>query len=385
MDAQARNPVHLGPWLFGRNTDLLTFAGSAVLALGLVALGRALGFGGGALPEWGWIAFVLAVDVAHVYATGFRTYFDGDELRRHPLRYVLLPVAVYCAGVALYQQGSLTFWRVLAYAAVFHFVRQQAGWVALYRARARVEEDRTGTTLGPTEKKQLALERVVEDAAIYASMLFPLFYWHAHLDEVRFAWFVAGDFVASSEMLEPLVPFALGASLLAYAAYAALETWRFLRFRRIHLGKNVVVVTTAAIWHVGIVLTNADFDFTVTNVVVHGVPYVVLLWAYAKARAQQKHEAVTAQVVRRGLGAFVAVLLVLAFAEEWLWHLLVWPDHALVFGDSHMGLSRELLAWVVPLLALPQATHYVLDGVLWRRKDTAQSRAQRVALGFASV
>jgi hypothetical protein len=25
--------------------------------------------------------------------------------------------------------------------------------------------------------------------------------------------------------------------------------------------------------------------------------------------------------------------------------------------------------WLVPLLALPQATHYVLDGFIWRRKS----------------
>jgi hypothetical protein len=30
--------------------------------------------------------------------------------------------------------------------------------------------------------------------------------------------------------------------------------------------------------------------------------------------------------------------------------------------------------WLVPLLALPQSTHYVLDGFIWRRKkDTPVS------------
>jgi hypothetical protein len=26
-----------------------------------------------------------------------------------------------------------------------------------------------------------------------------------------------------------------------------------------------------------------------------------------------------------------------------------------------------VLMWLVPLLALPQSTHYVLDGFIWRR------------------
>jgi hypothetical protein len=41
-----------------------------------------------------------------------------------------------------------------------------------------------------------------------------------------------------------------------------------------------------------------------------------------------------------------------------------------------------VLALLVPLLALPQATHYVLDGMLWRRGDTRRLPAQRRALGF---
>jgi hypothetical protein len=45
-------------------------------------------------------------------------------------------------------------------------------------------------------------------------------------------------------------------------------------------------------------------------------------------------------------------------------------------------LTEITLALLVPLLALPQATHYLLDGVLWRRTDTRRLRAQRAALGF---
>ena len=49
--------------------------------------------------------------------------------------FVLVPVAAYAVGVALYSEGELNFWRVLAIVAVFHFVRQQYGWVALYRRK----------------------------------------------------------------------------------------------------------------------------------------------------------------------------------------------------------------------------------------------------------
>jgi len=43
--------------------------------------------------------------------------------------YSLVPVLGLTIGIALYSEGELVFWRVLAYLAVFHFIRQQYGWL----------------------------------------------------------------------------------------------------------------------------------------------------------------------------------------------------------------------------------------------------------------
>jgi hypothetical protein len=77
----------------------------------------------------------------------------------------------------------------------------------------------------------------------------------------------------------------------------------------------------------------------------------------------------------------VSTCLVLAFVEEMLWDRLVWHDRAWLFGggDGH-ALGAVPLALLVPLLAVPQATHYVRDAVLWRRQDTGPAQAR--ALGF---
>jgi hypothetical protein len=64
------------------------------------------------------------------------------------------------------------------------------------------------------------------------------------------------------------------------------------------------------------------------------------------------------------------------------WDRLVWHDRDWLFGASSGQLGPIVLAFVVPLLALPQATHYVLDGMLWRRSDSRSRPAQRRALGF---
>src|SRR5689334_5214257 len=116
-------------WLFSPRVDLFAFLGSATVSLLALWIGARLGVLNDDSPDWIWIPFVLLIDVAHVYATAFRVYFDIDELKRRPLLYSVVPLVGFAASVMLYSQGELFFWRALAYLAVFHFIRQQYGWV----------------------------------------------------------------------------------------------------------------------------------------------------------------------------------------------------------------------------------------------------------------
>jgi hypothetical protein len=65
---------------------------------------------------------------------------------------------------------------------------------------------------------------------------------------------------------------------------------------------------------------------------------------------------------------YLAPLLLVAWIEEWAWDLLVWHDRAVLFPGPVLAPGPELLALLVPLLALPQATHYVLDAWIWRTR-----------------
>lgn len=355
-----------GPFIWGARKDFAIFGGSAALALALAALSPQLS-DAGAVPTWGWVAFVLAVDVAHVHATLFRTYFDRDELAKRPAMYIALPLGCWAVGFVLHLASELAFWRVLAYVAVMHFVRQQIGWVAIYRARVG---DRS------------LLGRVLDDATVYAATGFPLLYWHAHLPR-PFRWFVEGDFVTWPWFETVVLPAKILWAVLL-VAYALRAIGQGLQKQTIAWGKHLVVGTTALTWYVGIVWTNSDFQFTVTNVIVHGLPYMALLWVYTRERALERPGTFVARVASLGIMAFVATLLALAFAEEMLWDRLVWHDRPSLFGGAWRGdplLGPLARAFIVPLLALPQSTHYVLDAVLWRRRDTGLAQAR--ALGFA--
>jgi hypothetical protein len=335
-------------WLFSRNTDLTVFLGSALLSLLALWIGARLGVLNSDTPDWAWIPAVLLIDVAHVYSTGFRVYFDKEELKRRPLLYAIVPIIGLAIGMALYSEGELVFWRALAYVAVFHFVRQQYGWVMLYRAKAQ-ERDPIG--------------KWIDAVAIYAATVYPLIYWHANLPR-KFWWFVANDF---STIPAGLAKIAAPVYWLALAAYAVKALYLVLVKKHLNPGKDIVVVTTALCWYIGIVAYNSDYAFTVTNVIIHGVPYLALIYWYGRARLVQSESRGAFRLFARGPALFLFLLWVLAYFEELVWDRGVWHDRDWFFGNGWEIDGLKII--LVPLLALPQLTHYVLDGFVWRRKN----------------
>jgi hypothetical protein len=364
-------------WLFSAPIDLAVFGGTAVIALVLVALGPQLGAGHES-PEWSWIAGVLLVDVAHVWSTSFIVYLDPAEWRRRPALYAGVPIACFIGGVALYACGEGPFWRVIAYLAVFHFIRQQYGWVMMYRAR-NGERDRFG--------------RWLDGATVYMATIYPLIWWHTRLPR-SFSWMRDGDFVAGLPRRAEEIARILYAGLLA--AYGVRAIAQLAMRQPVSWGKHLVVATTAACWYVGIVGTNTDYAFTVTNVFTHGIPYMALVYLYARSAARERESAggASARLVGprspasagslhlgprspasagslhlghvRGILVFLATLWFIAYVEEMIWDRAIWHDRSWLFGSGiDVGGGALILA---PLLAVPQLTHYVLDAFLWRRK-----------------
>jgi hypothetical protein len=340
-------------WLISRRFDLAVFVAPAAVALTLVAFGESIA-PGGELPLSFWVVAVMLVDVAHVWSTIYRTYLDPRELARHRVRYLLVPIACWGIGAVLYSRSSATFWTALAYLAVIHFVRQQYGWVALYQRR---------------EPGLHRVDLILDRAAIYTATIIPILWWHAHLPR-QFDWFLPGDFVAG------LIPGSVDRILFAIyvAVFAAFIARQIIR--RIHegvwrTGKILLIATTAACWGVGIVATNTDFAFTITNVLIHGIPYMAIIWVYGR-RTNYPEGSILARIYAPRISSalfFYGALVLIAYAEELGWDRLLWDDHETIFPLPAIELSNETLALIVPLLALPQATHYVLDAFIWRRKE----------------
>ncbi|MFO1471085.1 MAG: hypothetical protein U1F27_08625 [Turneriella sp.] len=330
-----------------------------------------------------WAILVMGVDVSHVYSTIYRTYLDRETMQSHGLFLFLLPFAVLIACIVLYSFGALVFWRVMAYVAVFHFVRQQYGFLRVY---ARHEQ-------------QTAWQRRIDATAIYTATLYPIVDWHL-AGQKNFNWFMKGDFVYLNQGgLKTAVTTAFIAVMAVYVVKELHQLWKSrAQKRRTQLGnsiatnalpgsaaaprfnipRNGILLGTLLSWYVGIVHFNSDLAFTAINVMSHGIPYIALVWIYGnkKHSPQRSVGSAWAALFRpRYVALFVVSLLILAFLEEGLWDAWVWhnEDHRSLFAPFHAvlggaGPDSGWLKLLVPLLSVPQITHYVIDGFIWKIK-----------------
>jgi hypothetical protein len=327
-------------WIRSPAFDLLWISGPGIFSVLFVLALQARGVDLGAVSPWSWLLLIVGVDVAHVYSTVFRTYLHPETRKRRNALLWAIPVACWMVGMLLYTWGAEVFWRALAYLAVFHFIRQQYGFLRIYsRKESSVGWKRLDATL------------------LTASTVLPLLHWHVEGRE--YAWFVAGDFIGLPDVF-PMRLFWVG-----YAVLWCVYLWRATRV--FNLPKTALLASTALSWILGIVVWKGDLAFTLTNVIAHGIPYLALVW-HAQERETQSRGLRFAAV---SVAALLA-LVVFAYFEEGLWDAWVWGDRPQLFPWTDGWLpvkDSALLACLVPLLALPQAVHYVLDGFIWRAKD----------------
>jgi hypothetical protein len=166
------------------------------------------------------------------------------------------------------------------------------------------------------------------------------------------------------------------------AVYILREVVQAARTRYLNIPRFAILSGTILSWYFGIVYYNGDMAFTLLNVVSHGIPYMALIWLYgsrqyASPRAHSQPGVLLKKVFSRyGIVLFLGIIFFLAYFEEGLWDMTVWKEHVSLFSVFHLfghRLHGNWLTLVVPLLALPQVTHYVIDGFIWRRPGSANA------------
>ncbi|AZQ62706.1 hypothetical protein EI427_10790 [Flammeovirga pectinis] len=295
--------------------------------------------------------FVLGIDVTHVWSTIFRTYLDVEERKRYKKQLWLLPMVAFIVVGILSTYSEHLFWRVIAYFALFHFIRQQFGFLMLYKSKMKFPE----------------LRWISDKAFIYIATLYPVLVWHI-LGDRAFSWFVKGDF-----LIYPLVP-EVSVTIGNFIYFFLVIVWvadHVLMARKnalvLPFGKILWGLSTVGTWWLGIVYFNSDFSFTLTNVVAHGIPYMALVFYYVEEKKNiQQHKQPTKIIVISILWMFL-ICLFLGLGEEFLWDVFINYEKQDVFGDWQIFIdSAYLRGFLIAFLSLPQVTHYLLDGVIWK-------------------
>lgn len=305
------------------------------------------------LFPWSWIIIVLLVDVAHVYSTVYKTYFKPSSWKKYGTGMRYLPLIVWVIGMICYSIHPLFFWSLVAYFAVFHFIRQQYGFFKLYTRGIEV----------PKKRMRLLL------VCIYGSMVLPLVMWHC-LGQRNFNWMMEGDFVLIR--LPVLLPYLQVLYCLLGVFYVYLEFLEYRRTQMLMWGRFLLTLSTGFSYYVSMVATNNDFMFTLINVLGHGIPYFALVW---HSERQEKAQTPFLKLIfsQWGWVLFFLILVVFSYVEESAWDVFIWRENSATFGwlyDWFKQLeTKSMQAIFASVLIVPQIVHYILDGMIWKKKQ----------------
>lgn len=335
------------PWIHKAKTDLLFIVGPSFFVLAVVLLFQDyITKIENDYSFYTWLFLIVFIDVAHVYATLFKTYFVKEEFQKRKKLLILLPVICFGISLVLFLFGSLVFWSFLAYVAVFHFIRQQYGFMRLY---ARNEEKTTISVL-------------IDNLAIYASTVYPMLFWFLS-PKRKFNWFVENEFFhfENQKLLEILFWIYI-AILVLYIVRTIVISLQKIFF---NIPKNAIILGTALSWYFGIVYFNDDLIFTLLNVVSHGIPYMALIFFREVEKRSNSQKGIFSFIKSyNAVFVYTLILLIIAFSEEFLWEFFVWNENISITNFDFSGWQFLL----VPLLSVPQFTHYLLDGFIWKSK-----------------
>jgi hypothetical protein len=297
-----------------------------------------------------WLILIVCIDVAHVYASIFKTYLVPTEFKKNQKLYLGIPIICFIIGTVAFLIGKNFFWSLLAYIAVFHFIRQQYGFMRLY-ARNEIKTP---------------FSVIFDKVVIYNATLYPMLFWFLNPNR-NFNWFVKNEFIQGTQ--PQILSYLNIIYIVILACYIIKILYNLIKIKYINEPKTLLILGTYISWYLSIVHYNNELIFTAFNVISHGIPYMALVYFKEIKDAPSKKFAFKIQNHTGKLISFILILIILAITEEFIWEVTVWEEHIQLNQSFYIPDFWQFL-WV-PLLALPQFTHYILDGFIWKNKKSS--------------
>lgn len=347
------------PWIVSRNFDALWILLPPFLALAWIQFAVPTNWWVGTTAFFMQLVLFNAIDAGHVFSTLYITYFDKQEFLHRRILFCAVPALTWLIGFVVHiYVGIIPFWSILAYLAIFHFLRQQYGFMRVYSRKEQVGR----------------YSRWIDKIFIQVAIAYPYIYWHAHPSRPG-SVFVRGHFF-QIPYIETINEWFLPIVILFACLYVGKELHR-LWSGTFNWPKNLVVLGSLLVWYVGIIYY---FDwppaFTVTQIITHGVPYYGLVWAYGNRKWSGTVPEQRAWVARffepRFLPLYIGLMWIFGLGLYGFWDQMIFGTHYLkipFFGIAPQVKTPYLLDAVEAFWAVPQVTHYVLDGFIWKMRS----------------
>ncbi len=281
-----------------------------------------------------WFIAIGLCDGPHVYSTLFRTYFDKEEFQKRKWVYIITPFALFALHFFLYQISSRIFWYYYAYFAIFHFVRQQYGWMMI-----------VGRQIGVSK-----LERLFDQLAIYSATIFPLLWKHA--SHTTYGWFIPNDLIQ-------ILPISWAQVLEIFYWIISITYLVHLKTRRKGNSKSLLIwLSTWISWSAGFYWFENYSVSLILIAITHGTPYMLLLYPFKESFQLLNKKS------RYIPFLFYGFLLVASSLEATLW---------IIFEDFF---RLPLTAIIISILAIPDTAHFVFDTYIWKIKFNPNLKKQ---------
>jgi tetratricopeptide (TPR) repeat protein len=338
-------------WILGRAADLPLVLLTPLLALGVFAVGRSLGFGEGL------IAAGFALSIAHYLPGMLRAYGDRELFARFRLRLLAAPVVFVSASVAAAWASLQVLELLVLFWGPWHWLMQTYGFARIYDARAgRV--DRT------TARLDYALIVLGFGAALLVTGSFSNY--------LRDAYSLGAPFLPTGG-IEVLRAGWLAATCVVFALYVANAIRATRRGEPPSPRKLWLLASTLPFFAFTASFVQRPLEGYVLFEICHDVQYLALVWMINRNRVERDaSKAGTGGLLRflfRPHAALVLAYLGLCLAFGATGHVYrTWIDDPF---------TQRIALSTVSAMAL---LHYYLDGFIWKIREPANQASLDLAL-----
>ncbi len=287
-------------------------------------------------PEFFILGWFL-VDGSHVYSTLLVSYSDPEMFRKLKPILIAVPLSIFALAFVSHFSGYRSYFIIfLAYLAVIHFIRQEFGWMKL------------ATRLDPSCPRWLARLDIFSS---YAMTILPMLWFLRNSGPAH--WYEKGDMVAVPDIIGNT---ALNLYLPVVFVFLAGNIWHSYKTKTINSTKFLVAINTFFGWYMAKIHVQNAYIAVWLLIFHHGFPYYFLVF---------KTERITATGWRARLGPLRVPAMYLTCVALF-GAVFYFPQ--LIGSPQELKSIPHLKSAIYAFAVFPQASHFILDAYIWKKK-----------------